>query len=117
MAKFNFHVDRLKVKVTEADWEEVVKSGGSAFLLENLLAGLIAVKTQNSQEKGLSGVKRKVYTRILEKLDNSTDDTVDLEKAELDFLKEIFSDNTVIHPAQTRIFSIMEKALEEASKE
>lgn len=113
MAKFTFLIDYSKIKASEKEKEATELAGGSAYVFENFFN---AQAMRKFQPKGLEGPNLRAYTRILSKVDDSQDGTIEVEKAELDLLKELTSDELGTIPQQVRLWSYYRSKVEEALK-
>ena len=109
--QFNFAVDLEKLKFSAME-QRVIETQGMSTVFEGLLTGLLQQKHPN----GVKGADRKSFNRILSKLDNAEDNTIELEAAEVDLLKTVFSDETAVPPQSVRVFSEFEERVEQAAK-
>ena len=76
-----------------------------------LLQAVAAVHPQ-----GIGGQKNRIWGRIQRKVDDAIDekkDTIDLEKAEIEFLrKDVFSKDPTVHPAASKYFTVLEDEID-----
>lgn len=101
MSKLNIKINGKLVGIEDRQLE----LHESKAVFENICSLLI-----ESVHKGvLKGPDIRCYNRILNKLDLSSDLTVDLESGEIEFLKKLFSSPEVkIPPRQVKIFCSLE---------
>lgn len=112
MKTLNYKVDLIKLKLNEAE-EKHISELGYKRLFENILNQLLRSK----HPQGIQGVKGRIYSRILNKLDVSESELLEIEDAEFDIIKEVFlSDETTFDPEQTRLIMQYVTAVEEANK-
>lgn len=110
--KIDLNLDWKKIGVpSEAP---IIAQGGSVLLFENIVSTCITSKYPN----GLAGPKLRSYNRILNKLDSQRHEaqqSLQLETAEYELLKEIFNDETIsILPGDTRLFFLYEERIQNA---
>lgn len=111
MTCFDFSIDYNVLKIKENERLAIESQGGSKFVFENFILSLTTAK----YPRGLSGLKLRVFGRILEKIDSSIGYKFDLEAAEVDLLKEIIlSDDIEVLPQQIRLYSYYRKKFEES---
>lgn len=68
--------------------------------------------------QGLKGVSARSCNRVLDALDSTTTDTLELSVADAEFVKSIFfHENASVMPGQARVFCLLQDAIEVAFKE
>lgn len=72
----------------------------------------------NVHPHGLKGIQARSCNRILDSLDLTKDDFLELSVADAEFMKSIFfHDNATVLPGQARVFCLMQDSIESAFKE
>lgn len=116
MIKFKYTIDLSKIRLNEvekSDFENKKNFEQHKILFESILHTGISSRYQN----GIGGYKQRAFGRILEKLDETLTEFIDIQDAEYDFLKEIIDDEQSRFASQnTRIIMQYRKALDEAVK-
>jgi len=110
--EFNVDVDVDELKLNPME-KRIVEAQGVTTVFEGLLTGLL----QQKNPEGLKGQDRKIFNRILNKLDATENASIELECAEVDLLKSVFNDETPVPPQSVRVFSVFESRVEQAVKE
>lgn len=94
------------------------QNGDDAVRGAALTADYINHAVTNAHQQGLEGQQRRIYSRIQRKLDGAienSDEDIELEQAECDFLRKAFEACKV--PAViAKYFVVLEDAIEEATK-
>lgn len=113
---FTYNIDLGRAKLTSGE-VNFLNDHGQADLFENMLSGALSTLYPD----GLTDQKQRSMKRLLTKLDKSSNSgSFDLECAELDLLKEAFSENVGVAPKNLRIFGMYQEEVErcvEKSKE
>lgn len=118
MKRIQLRIDYTKLNLNPMQLEEAKKTGCKTIFENLLTAGLTSRYPQ-----GLTGLVRRTFARILERLDEAcgSEDTnwlLDLESAEYDLVKDVFcNEQTTYHPSQTRPVSQFVQQIEEAARD
>lgn len=102
------------------DTEQLEAQLGHAWrkrIFEIVVTNVCISVTRNPQsgEAGLKGTQARSFNRVLEALDASQSSHITLDKADAEFLKSMFfSDRAQVAPAQSRVFCLVQDAIEEA---
>jgi|SRR6185369_5791957 len=109
MRVFKFELDLAKLGFKDGEGKDVNQKVTFDRYLETGLAAIYP--------HGLDNKTRREHARILDKLDNATEGTIQLEESEFDLVNEAFnSDKAKFDPKQTRIVALYIKAVESAQK-
>lgn len=112
MKKFTYTLNLDLLRLNEKEKVFIAESGEKS-ILENILNQGLAGKYPS----GMSTDKRRIYGRLLEKMDADTSGTLEIEEAEFDLIKEaIASDEARFLPEQTRLISQYLKAIDMAKE-
>lgn len=112
MKTLNFGVDKIKLNLSEEE-KKIIEKMKDSGLFEQTLTQALATKYRD----GFKGAQQRILGRILDKLDEATDNIVEFEEAEFDLIKGVFLDeNTSFNPGQTRLIVQYVKAIELAAK-
>jgi len=104
----------LDYKLTAKEKEEIKIS--SQELTSNWITSGVASKYKD----GLHGQLRRVWGRIQRKLDEAIDndmEEIELEEAEKDFIKKVFSEDTSFPSGVAKIISVIEDEIESWGKD
>lgn len=110
MKTFEFAVDLTKLKLTEAD-RELFQKDNQRTVFENVLNQALQMKSPN----GLPTKEGRILSRICDKLDRAEEGKLELEEAEFDLIEDaFFNDKAQFQPAQYRLISQYQLAIEKA---
>jgi len=105
----DYSLDYELLHIKEAEKQALETQGGSKFVFENFITSLATAK----YPQGMKGLNLRIFGRILEKLDKSTD-TIEFETAEFDLLKEfVLSDEISVLPQQARLYNYYRRKFEQ----
>lgn len=113
MKTLNIGVDVEKLNISDEEKKHVEKLKFSG-LFEQTLNQVLTAKYRD----GFKGSQQRIFSRILDKLDEATENKIELEEAEFDLIKGAFLDeNTAFNPGQTRLIIQYVKAIELAARD
>lgn len=108
--KFKYEVDAEKLALSR---EELIKvqENGQKLIFEQFITNLLGMK----HKEGIKGPTVRLLDKLLDKLDEATDGTIDIGTAEAELLSGVLMDESLaIHPKQVRLISLLRKNLEAA---
>ena len=112
MKSFKFEIDLSRLKLSSNEQAYFQKDGQkSAF--ETIMNQAL----QSKHPQGIKGPMGRLYSRILNKLDSASGGVLELEEAEFDLIKALFTGNDISYqPQQYRLISLYQQAVEFAEK-
>ena len=113
MIKFDFKVsERFKMNEEQKRSLQTIEGHKDLFLF--FLISFLNSKFP-APDKTPQGAKARALGRFLDKVDLATETLIELDKAELDLLKELFlSDDVKVPPQLTQVYIYYIKAVEQA---
>lgn len=102
-------------KLGDAETKLVAEPNGYLLLFAGFLMSLASSKYANKEGSTLAGLKLRSFGRLIDKLETSASNEIDLEKADLDILKDIFlSEDVKVMPQAARLFVYYRDKIEKA---
>lgn len=94
--------EEMPIRVKEAK-DYILTLDGAKHVFENVM--LACVQSVQVYDPELTkGAKGRAANRILHKLDVNQDGVLELEQSEIDLLKQLFGEQTVVRPEHLRTF-------------
>lgn len=109
MALFKYSIDFSTLNLSDAELTALSKEPQSR---KNIFESNVYFLANKKYTNGLSQPQQRTLTRILNKLDVSTDESIDLEVAEVDLLRDLFCSDIAIPADRIRMLGLYQTAIE-----
>lgn len=105
-------------KLGSQELELVKEPNGFALLFAGFVMSIATNKYSNDKGSTLSGLKLRSFGRLIDKLETAKENSVELEKVEMDILSDIFlQDDVKVIPQAARLYVFYRTKIEKALAE